>query len=119
MRKGRDGEKKKQEKKWEKKRKKKKRRMKIVATTSMPAVERPNADRWNAARANFLHHTTIYIKYTNNRKQICWIEQSNQEMVQLDAKATVISFTQVIFIRRGIFIRVGWKIENVKNVLWT
>ena len=26
--------------------------MKIVATTSLPAVDRPNADRWNAARAN-------------------------------------------------------------------
>ena len=24
--------------------------MKIVATTSLPAVDRPNADRWNAAR---------------------------------------------------------------------
>ena len=30
---------------------KKKRRMKIVATTSLPAVDRPNADRWNAARS--------------------------------------------------------------------
>ena len=48
MRKGRDGEK--REKKNGKK-KKKKRRMKIVATTSLPAVDRPNADRWNAARA--------------------------------------------------------------------
>ena len=28
-----------------------KRRMKIVATTSLPAVDRPNADRWNAARS--------------------------------------------------------------------
>ena len=25
--------------------------MKIVATTSLPAVHRPNADRWNAARS--------------------------------------------------------------------
>ena len=25
--------------------------MKIVATTSLPAVDRPNADRWNAARS--------------------------------------------------------------------
>ena len=41
MRKGRDGE----------KGKKEKRRMKIVATTSLPAVDRPNADRWNAARS--------------------------------------------------------------------
>ena len=43
MRKGRDGEKKKGGGK--------KRRMKIVATTSLPAVDRPNADRWNAARS--------------------------------------------------------------------
>ena len=25
--------------------------MKIVATTSLPVVDRPNADRWNAARS--------------------------------------------------------------------
>ena len=31
--------------------KEEKRRMKIVATTSLPAVDRPNADRWNAARS--------------------------------------------------------------------
>ena len=49
MRKGRDGGKgeKNGGKKWEKK----KRRMKIVATTSLPAVDRPNADRWKAARS--------------------------------------------------------------------
>ena len=27
------------------------RMMKIVAATSLPAVDRPNADRWNAARS--------------------------------------------------------------------
>ena len=48
MRKGRDGGEK-WGKKWEKK--KKKRLMKIVATTSLPAVDRPNADRWNVARS--------------------------------------------------------------------
>ena len=48
MRKGRNGEKK---KRGGKKGKKKKRRMKIVATTSLPAVDCPNADRWNAARS--------------------------------------------------------------------
>ena len=42
MRKGRNGE---------KRVGKKKIRMKIVATTSLPAVDRPNADRWNAARS--------------------------------------------------------------------
>ena len=45
MRKGRDGEKR------EKRGKKKKIRMKIVATTSLPAVDPPNADRWNAPRS--------------------------------------------------------------------
>ena len=49
MRKGRDGEKKNREKNGEKK--EKKIRMKIVATTSLPAVDRPNKDRWNAARS--------------------------------------------------------------------
>ena len=29
--------------------------MKIVATTSLPAVDRPNADRWNAARSRQLN----------------------------------------------------------------
>ena len=40
--------------------------MKIVATTSLPAVDRPNADRWNAARSrqntetrNFFGHSMI------------------------------------------------------------
>ena len=42
MRKGRDGG---------KNGKKKKIQMKIVATTSLPAVDHPNADRWNAARS--------------------------------------------------------------------
>ena len=45
MRKGRDGEKKKRGGK------KRKRRIKIVATMSLPAVDRPNDDRWNAARS--------------------------------------------------------------------
>ena len=49
MRKGRDGGN--GEKKEGKKRgKKRKILMIIVATTSLPAVDRPNADRWNAAR---------------------------------------------------------------------
>ena len=47
MRKGRDGEEKKQGGK-------KKRRMKIVATTSLPAVDRLNADRWYATRSRKL-----------------------------------------------------------------
>ena len=40
MRKVDDGEKKKE----------KKRMLFLVATTSLPAVDRPNADRWNATR---------------------------------------------------------------------
>ena len=52
MRKGRDGGKKRGKKKRGKKTgKKKKRQMKIVATTSLPAVDCLNADRWNAARS--------------------------------------------------------------------
>ena len=55
MRKGRDGEKK-TGKNGKKKREKKEKkiRMKIVATTSLPAVDRPNADRWKAARSRQL-----------------------------------------------------------------
>ena len=53
MRKGRDREKNKKKKKTEKTGKKEKKiRMKIVATMSLPAVDRPNADRWNAARSH-------------------------------------------------------------------
>ena len=35
----------------EKRKEKKKRMAFLVATTSLPAVDRPNADRWNAARS--------------------------------------------------------------------
>ena len=35
--------------------------MKIVATTSLPAIDRPNADRWNAARSRQLD----YCKHVN------------------------------------------------------
>ena len=51
MRKGRDGE----------TGEKKKKRMQIVATTSLRAVDRPNADRWNAARSR----QYMFIKYAN------------------------------------------------------
>ena len=57
MRKGRDGEKKKKRKK-KREKKREKRRMKILATTSLPAVDRPNADRWNAARSRQKLHLT-------------------------------------------------------------
>ena len=46
MRKVDNGKKEKKEKK-----KKKKRMTFLVATTSLPAVERPNADRWNVPRS--------------------------------------------------------------------
>ena len=49
MRKGRDGGNGKKQR--GKKKEKRKRRMKIEATTSLPAVDRTNADRWNAARS--------------------------------------------------------------------
>ena len=65
MRKGRDGERKKMgggEKTGKKRGEKKKIRMKIVATTSLPAVDRPNADRWNAARSR--QYTVITIGAT-------------------------------------------------------
>ena len=39
------------EKRKEKKREEKKRMSFLVATTSLPAVDRPKADRWNAARS--------------------------------------------------------------------
>ena len=65
MRKGRDGGKR------EKKTggKKEKRRMKIVATTSLPAVDRPNADRWNAARWRQLTDQFPCIKFQKKISQ--------------------------------------------------
>ena len=52
MRKGRDGGKTGKKNGGEKKTgEKKKRQVIIVTTTSLPAVDRPNADRWNAARS--------------------------------------------------------------------
>ena len=52
MRKGCDeGKREKREKTGGKTRRKKKKLMIIVATTSLPAVDPPNANRWNAARA--------------------------------------------------------------------
>ena len=42
--------------------KEKKIRMKIVATTSLPAVDHPNADRWNAARSLQKIHLDELIK---------------------------------------------------------
>ena len=67
MRKGRDGEKK-REKKGGKKRK---RWIKIVATTSLPAVDRWNADRWNAARSRQL-----------SNKLGCWLSSSSTLVLQ-------------------------------------
>ena len=48
--------------------------MKIVATTSLPAVDRPNADRWNAARSrqklrNEWHHWVKFI-LSNSLKEL-------------------------------------------------
>ena len=66
MRKGRDGEKKKTgktEKTGKKKEKKEKIRMKIVATTSLPAVDLPNAANWNAARLCQLENDFYFLKF--------------------------------------------------------
>ena len=76
MRKGRDGRKNggKQGGEWGKR----KRLMEIVATTSLPAVDCPNADRWNAARlckkyetfnrsARVLFLTSVYQVITENK----------------------------------------------------
>ena len=61
-----------------KKRKKKKKRMAfLVATTSLPAVYRPNDDRWNAAcscqnlmennsKRSELHRVGEYLKFRGN-----------------------------------------------------
>ena len=49
MRKGRDGRRKKMGGKNKRGVGERKRIMKIVATTSLPAVDHPNADGWNAA----------------------------------------------------------------------
>ena len=70
MRKGRGGGK--REKKWEKKtgEKKEKRRMKIVATTSLPAVDRPNADRWNAARSRQLWRLPLSLVYISSLSMV-------------------------------------------------
>ena len=35
--------------------------MKIVATTSLPAVDRPNAERWNAARSRQLENWALWV----------------------------------------------------------
>ena len=44
-----------------KKREKRKRTMRIVATTSLPAVDCPNADRWNAARSGQKKRNVIVV----------------------------------------------------------
>ena len=60
MRKGHDGEKKTGKKRGGKK---EKIRMKIVATTSLPAVGRPNANRWNAARSRQNEFYLLVLSY--------------------------------------------------------
>ena len=75
MTKGHDGGK--QEKKEEKKRgKKKKIPMKIVATTSLPAVNRPNADRWNAARSRQYTLMAFKIHYKHGKNNIFKLDYS-------------------------------------------
>ena len=73
MRKGCDGGGKKQEKK---NREKKKKLMKIVATTSLPAVDRPNADRWNAARSCqfWKVKTAFWDEFKHFRRKTCVLQ---------------------------------------------
>ena len=70
MRKGRDGGKTGEKKK--KGEKKEKIRMKIVVTTSLPAVDGPNADCWNAARSlkNLFKLNTFDLSLVNFRRHI-------------------------------------------------
>ena len=63
MRKGNEGGNK--EKKGKKGGEKQKRLKKIVATTSLPAVNRPNANRWNAANSLQLILIEIELGNTN------------------------------------------------------
>ena len=68
--------------------------MKIVATTSLPAVDRPNADRWNAARSrqfiismlcrNFKH---IFVKISS----VIFREDKNDCLLTLYC-ATLVDF---------------------------
>ena len=70
MRKGRDGG----ENEMKKKEKKKKKIMALlVATTSLPAVYRPNADRWNAARSRQFTYGSQFSVRKNNLKIQCLV----------------------------------------------
>ena len=66
--------------------------MKIVATTSLPAVDRPNADRWNAARSRQLYE---YFYITN------WHERAafQRSTAGNDVVATLITSLFFIFSR--------------------
>ena len=57
--------------------------MKIVATTSLPAVDRPNADRWNAARSR--QYVLLYPGYHEYYRAVvvytqCWIVGSQWDV---------------------------------------
>ena len=49
--------------------------MKILATTSLPAVDRPNADRWNAARScqnvRILYRDTDFLQLCTILSKMC------------------------------------------------
>ena len=51
--------------------------MKIVATTSLPAVDRPNADHWNAARSR--QYCNMIYRFMGNK-----IPQSKAESKSVD-----------------------------------
>ena len=55
--------------------------MKIVATTSLPAVDRPNADRWNAAGSRQKNTSLAAKRALANRLQrrtACKIQNGHQ-----------------------------------------
>ena len=54
----------------------KKKRMKIVATTSLPAVDCPNADRWNAARSR-------QNEYERNKENRCKAKAKEETQIVL------------------------------------
>ena len=49
--------------------------MKIVATTSLPAVDRPNADRWNAARSRQYNRLIVRFNFLGSDFAASMVEE--------------------------------------------
>ena len=63
--------------------------MKIVATTSLPAVDRPNADRWNAARSHQkIEYEKIYGEDVRTIRKVLKLFQNNFEKRDQHLKQT-------------------------------